>query len=273
MNSLIDYFSSIEPVYAALLATLFTWLMTAIGSSFVFVFKTIHRAVFDGLLGFTGGVMLAASFWSLLTPAVNMSPGEGFAKVAPVLIGFILGAFFIYFLDQLLPHLHVNFKETEKEGIKTDWRRSTLLYLAITLHNIPEGLAIGVMFGGVALGLPEASIGAALALSIGIGIQNLPEGMAVAIPIRRQGASRRKSFMLGQSSALVEPVFGVIGALAVSFFSAILPYALAFAAGSMIYVVVEEVIPETQRDKYTDVATIGFIIGFALMMALDLGLG
>jgi zinc transporter, ZIP family len=265
--------SDIHPVYLALFATLFTWLMTAIGAALVFLFKTINRAFFDGMLGFTAGVMLAASFWSLLAPAIAMSEGEGFIKVMPAAIGFLLGALFIYGLDQILPHLHVNFKESEKEGIATDWRRSTLLILAITLHNIPEGLAVGVMFGGAALGMDEATIGGAIALTIGLGLQNLPEGTAVAFPLRRQGMSRKKSFYYGQLSAVVEPIFGVLGALAVGFFTPILPYALAFAAGAMIYVVVEEVIPETQLDKYTDVATMGLIGGFILMMILDVGLG
>lgn len=272
MESIISYMSEIDPVMAALLATLFTWGLTALGASFVFFFKSMNRALLDGMLGFTGGIMVAASFWSLLAPSIEMSEGEGFVKVMPAALGFFLGALFIFGLDKILPHLHINFKESEKEGIKTPWRRSTLLMLAITLHNIPEGLAIGVMFGGVGAGVPEASIGAAVALSIGIGIQNFPEGIAVAMPMRRNGASRLRSFNYGQLSAIVEPVFGVIGALAVSFFTPLLPYALAFAAGAMIFVVVEEVIPETQRDKYTDIAVIGFIIGFIVMMMLDVGL-
>jgi zinc transporter, ZIP family len=272
MEELKSFFSSIDPVYAALIATLFTWLMTAIGAAFVFFFKTINRAFFDGMLGFTGGVMIAASFWSLLAPSIELSEGEGFVKVIPAAVGFLLGAFFIYGLDQILPHLHVNFKESEKEGVSTDWRRSTLLILAITLHNIPEGLAVGVMFGGAAMGFPEATIGGAIALSIGLGLQNLPEGTAVAFPLRRSGMSRRKSFFYGQLSAIVEPIFGVLGVIAISFFTPILPYALAFAAGAMIYVVVEEVIPETQLDKYTDIATMGFILGFVVMMMLDVGL-
>ncbi|MDX1651624.1 MAG: ZIP family metal transporter [Brumimicrobium sp.] len=273
MDAIISFFSEINPVLAALYATLFTWGLTALGASFVFLFKGMNRALLDGMLGFTGGVMVAASFWSLLAPGIEMSEGEGFIKVIPAAVGFSLGAFFIYGLDQILPHLHINFKESEKEGIKTPWRRSTLLFLAITLHNIPEGLAIGVMFGGVAAGIPEASIATAVALTIGIGIQNFPEGIAVSMPMRRQGASRFRSFWYGQMSAIVEPIFGVLGALAVAFFEPILPYALAFAAGAMIYVVVEEVIPETQRDKYTDIATMGFILGFVVMMMLDVGLG
>ena len=270
-ESIIAYFESINPVLAALYATLFTWFLTALGASFVFFFKNMNRVVLDGLLGFTGGVMIAASFWSLLSPAIEMSKGEGFVKVIPAAVGFALGALFIFGLDKLLPHLHINFKETE--GVKSPWQRTTLLVLAITLHNIPEGLAVGVLFGGVAAGIPEASIAGAVTLAIGIGIQNFPEGIAVSMPLRRMGMSRWKSFMYGQSSALVEPIAGVLGAVAVLFFIPILPYALAFAAGAMIFVVVEEVIPETQQDKNTDIAALGLIAGFIVMMTLDVALG
>ena len=270
-DSIIHFFESIDPILAAFLATTFTWGLTAFGASFVFFFKNMNRVVLDGMLGFTGGVMVAASFWSLLAPAIEMSHGDGFVKVIPAAVGFALGAMFIFGLDKVLPHMHINFKETE--GIKSPWQRTTLLVLAITLHNIPEGLAVGVLFGGVAAGIPEASIAGAVTLAIGIGIQNFPEGIAVSMPLRRMGMSRRKSFMYGQSSALVEPIFGVLGAVAVTFFTPILPYALAFAAGAMIFVVVEEVIPETQQDKNTDIATLGFIGGFIVMMILDVALG
>jgi ZIP family zinc transporter len=267
----LDFFERIDPILAALLATTFTWALTAFGASFVFFFKSMNRVVLDGMLGFTGGVMVAASFWSLLAPAIEMTEGEGFVKVIPAAVGFLLGAIFIFGLDKVLPHLHINFKETE--GIKSPWQRTTLLVLAITLHNIPEGLAVGVLFGGVAAGIPEASIAGAVTLAIGIGIQNFPEGIAVSMPLRRMGMSRWKSFMYGQSSALVEPIAGVLGAVAVTFFTPLLPYALAFAAGAMIFVVVEEVIPETQQDKNTDIATLGFIGGFIVMMMLDVALG
>lgn len=270
-DTLIRFFESIDPVLAALIATTFTWGLTAFGASFVFFFKNMNRVVLDGMLGFTGGVMVAASFWSLLAPAIEMSSGDGFIKVIPAAVGFMLGAIFIFGLDKILPHLHINFKETE--GIKSPWQRTTLLVLAITLHNIPEGLAVGVLFGGVAAGIPEASIVGAVTLAIGIGIQNFPEGIAVSMPLRRMGMSRWKSFMYGQSSALVEPIAGVLGAVAVTFFTPLLPYALAFAAGAMIFVVVEEVIPETQQDKNTDIATLGFIAGFIVMMTLDVALG
>jgi len=270
-DSIIHFFESIDPILAAFYATLFTWFLTALGASFVFFFKNMNRVVLDGMLGFTGGVMVAASFWSLLAPSIEMSEGEGFNKVFPAAFGFFLGALFIFGLDKVLPHIHINFKETE--GIKSPWQRTTLLVLAITLHNIPEGLAVGVLFGGVAAGIPEASIAGAVTLAIGIGIQNFPEGIAVSMPLRRMGMSRWKSFMYGQSSALVEPIAAVVGAVAVTFFTPLLPYALAFAAGAMIFVVVEEVIPETQQDKNTDIATMGFIGGFIVMMTLDVALG
>ena len=273
IDNVIQYFETIDPVLGALYASLFTWILTAAGAALVFFVRGMNRALLDGMLGFTGGVMVAASFWSLLAPGIEMSEGEGFVKVIPAVVGFALGALFIFGLDKILPHLHINFKEDEKEGVKTPWHRTTLLVLAIALHNIPEGLAVGVLFGGVAAGIPEATIGGAVALALGIGIQNFPEGLAVSMPLRRHGVSKFKSFWYGQMSAIVEPIAAVVGALAVTFFQPILPYALAFAAGAMIFVVVEEVIPETQRDKYTDIATLGFIGGFIIMMTLDVGLG
>ncbi|QQS27745.1 MAG: ZIP family metal transporter [Sphingobacteriales bacterium] len=274
MQTIITYFEHLNPVYAALLATLFTWFLTAVGASLVFFFKDLHRGVLDTMLGFTGGVMLAASFWSLLNPAIIMSetmyPSMPWM---PAAVGFSLGGLLIFGLDKLLPHLHINFKKDETEGVKTNWYSTTLLVLAITLHNIPEGLAIGVLFGAASLGMDNATTAGAIALAIGIGIQNLPEGTAVAVPLRRQGISRLKSFYYGQMSAVVEPIAGVIGAAAVITVQPVLPFALAFAAGAMIFVVIEEVIPETQRDKYTDVAALGFIGGFLIMMILDVALG
>lgn len=274
MKELESFFQGIDPVWAALIATTFTWLVTAAGASLVFFFKTLHRGLLDGMLGFTGGVMVAASFWSLLNPAIEMSehmyPGMSWM---PASVGFLLGALFLFALDKKLPHLHINFREDESEGVKTQLHKTTLLVLAITLHNIPEGLAVGVLFGAASLGLEDASFSSAIALAIGIGIQNFPEGFAVAMPLRRAGASRWRSFNYGQLSAIVEPIAGVLGALTVIYIQPILPFALAFAAGAMIYVVVEEVIPETQRDKYTDVAVLGFIGGFLVMMMLDVALG
>ena len=274
MKDLELFFKSIDPVLAALIATTFTWLVTAAGASLVFFFKTMHRGVLDGMLGFTGGVMVAASFWSLLMPSIEMSE-KYFPNMAwmPAAVGFLLGALFLFFLDKWMPHLHINFSENESEGVKTQLHRTTLLVLAITLHNIPEGLAVGVLFGAAAHGMEGATIAGAVALAIGIGIQNFPEGFAVAMPLRRAGASRFKSFWYGQLSAIVEPIAGVIGSVAVVYMEPLLPFALAFAAGAMIFVVVEEVIPETQRDKYTDVAVLGFIGGFVVMMILDVALG
>ncbi len=271
--NLVDFFSQYPPYLQALIATLFTWGLTALGASLVFLFKSMKRSLLDGMLGFTGGVMIAASYWSLLAPAIEMTEAKGGISWLPPAVGFVTGALFLFALDKILPHLHINFKESEKEGIKTNWHRTTLLVLAITLHNIPEGLAVGVLFGGAALGFKGATLGGAIALAIGIGIQNFPEGIAVSMPLRRSGVSRFKSFWYGQLSAIVEPVAGVLGAVAVMQFEPILPYALSFAAGAMIYVVIEEVVPETQQDKYTDVAAIGFIIGFTVMMILDVALG
>lgn len=274
MEKITAFVTEIGPVYAALLATIFTWLVTAAGASLVFFFKKMHRGVLDGMLGFTGGVMVAASFWSLLNPSIEMSerlfPS---APWFPAAAGFLGGGLFIFALDKYLPHLHINFTDEETEGVQTQWRRSTLLILAITLHNIPEGLAVGVLFGAAAQGMPDATIAGAITLAIGIGIQNFPEGFAVAMPLRRHGVSRFKSFWYGQLSAIVEPIAGVLGAVAVIYMQPVLPFALAFAAGAMIYVVVEEVIPETQRDKYTDLAVMGFMGGFTVMMILDVALG
>lgn len=273
MDDLFSFFKELDPIYAALIATVFTWMVTAMGASMVFLFKSMSRKVLDTMLGFTGGVMIAASFWSLLSPALNMSKDLIVPQWFPAATGFLAGALFLFGLDKLLPHLHINFEPIEKEGVRTNWDKTALLVVAITLHNIPEGLAVGIGFGAVAANIPGAEIGGAVALAIGIGLQNFPEGTAVAVPLRRNGLSRFKSFMWGQSSALVEPVAGVIGALFVVYVEAILPYALSFAAGAMVYVVIEEVVPETQRDKYTDFATIGFVIGFITMMILDVSLG
>ena len=271
IEKVIEYISDINPILAALLAGLFTWGLTAAGAALVFLFKKPQRSILDMMLGFTGGVMVAASFWSLLSPAIDMSGGNGFNKVIPAAAGFLGGAVFLYLLDKILPHIHINFQEAE--GVKTKWHKTILLVLAITLHNIPEGLAVGVLFGGAAAGIEGATIGGAVALALGIGLQNFPEGFAVSMPLRRQNMSRLKSFWYGQLSAIVEPIAAVLGAWAVFSFRPMLPYALAFAAGAMIFVVVEEVIPETQQDKYTDLATMGFICGFIMMMTLDVGLG
>ena len=268
-----EYFSGLHPVYQALIATLFTWFMTALGAGLVFFFKTIKRNVLDAMLGFAAGVMIAASYWSLLAPAIEMAEGSDLPAWVPATSGFLAGGAFLWIIDKLLPHLHPGFPMEEAEGLSTSWRRSVLLVLAITIHNIPEGLAVGVAFGALAADLPSASLGGAVALAIGIGIQNFPEGTAVSVPLRREGLSRLKSFWYGQASGLVEPAAGVLGAVAVIFMKPMLPYALSFAAGAMIYVVVEELIPESQLEKHTDVATIGAMLGFAVMMTLDVALG
>jgi ZIP family zinc transporter len=268
-----ESFLALNPVVQALLATLFTWLLTAVGASPVLFSRDLNRKVLDGLLGMAAGVMIAASFWSLLAPSISLSQQMGIPGWLPAVVGFLAGGAFLWSVDKILPHLHEGLALSQAEGIHTSWRRSTLLVLAITLHNIPEGLAVGVSFGAAAYGIPGASVAGALALALGIGLQNLPEGTAVAMPLRREGLSRWKSFFMGQASGMVEPVAGVIGAVAVVAMQPILPYALAFAAGAMVFVVAEELIPEAQRRGDTDIPTIGVMVGFALMMFLDVALG
>ncbi len=267
------WFLGIDPVLQALLATTFTWLLTAVGAAVALFGRTIHRRTLDGALGFASGVMIAASFWSLLAPAIEMAEDGPLPGWVPAAAGFMGGGLFLFCVDKLLPHVHPGISSQHTEGIKTSWQRTTLLVLAVTLHNIPEGLAVGVAFGAAAAGLESASVTAAIALAIGIGIQNLPEGMAVSMPLRREGLSRRRAFWWGQVSGMVEPAAGVLGAALVMLFQPMLPYALAFAAGAMIYVVAEELIPEAQRGGHTDVGTGGVMIGFTVMMILDVALG
>ena len=269
---MIEIFKNFHPVMQALFAGIFTWSITALGAAAVFLSKRFNQKILDAMLGFAGGVMIAASFWSLLSPAIEMSEGYFLGDWFPAATGFFCGAIFLRMIDMVLPHLHIGYPSEEAEGIKTSWQRSTLLVLAITLHNIPEGLAIGVAFGAVAADLPQATLASAIALAIGIGIQNFPEGFAVSVPLRREGLSRIKSFWYGQLSAIVEPIAAVLGAAAVVVAKPILPYALAFAAGAMIFVVVEEVIPESQHNGNTDLATGGAIFGFLVMMILDVAL-
>ncbi len=269
----VEWFAGLNPVTQAFLATLFTWFLTALGAGMVFFFKTIKRKILDGMLGFAAGVMIAASFWSLLAPAIEMAENSGIPSWIPATTGFLSGALFLWLADKIMPHLHMGNSMAEAEGIKTSWQRSVLLVLAITLHNIPEGLAVGVAFGALSADLPSASLAGAVALALGIGIQNFPEGAAVSVPLRREGLSRLKSFWYGQMSGIVEPVAGVVGAALVMVMKPVLPYALSFAAGAMIFVVVEELIPEAQMDKDTDVASLGAIVGFAVMMTLDVALG
>jgi len=263
---------NLHPVIQALLATFFTWGVTALGAAAVFLFKKVRQKWLDGMLGFAGGVMVAASYWSLLAPAIEMSRGKNVPPWFAATVGFLMGAIFLRGIDMVLPHLHLGLPLEKAEGIKTSWRRSILLVLAITLHNIPEGLAVGVAFGALAAGLPSATLAGAVTLAIGIGLQNFPEGVAVAIPLRREGMSRLKSFWYGQLSGMVEPIAGVVGAAAVIIAQPLLPYALAFAAGAMIFVVVEEVVPESHASGNADVATLGFMTGFTTMMVLDVAL-
>ncbi|MDQ3999779.1 MAG: ZIP family metal transporter [Actinomycetota bacterium] len=267
----------LPPVAQVLLATGFTWGMTALGAALVFLTKEVKRWVLDAMLGFAAGVMIAASYFSLLAPSVEFAEAGGISPWIPAVVGFLGGGIFLRGLDWVLPHLHPGAPMREAEGIKTSWRRSVLLVSAITLHNIPEGLAVGVAFGAVAAGMPgvpeASSIAAATALAVGIGLQNFPEGTAVSMPLRREGVAPGKSFFFGQLSAVVEPVAGVIGVLAVTLATPLLPYALAFAAGAMIFVVAEELIPESQKGGHADLATMSLMVGFAVMMTLDVAFG
>jgi ZIP family zinc transporter len=265
-------FIDLNPIIQALLATSFTWFVTAVGASLVFLLKVMNRKIFDGMLGFAAGVMLAASYWSLLSPALEISSKHEFIPWLPVAIGFLLGGIFIKIIDKIIPHIHPNLPPVTAEGPATKLKTSNLLVLAITIHNIPEGLAIGVAFGAASLGLPEATLGAAISLAIGIGLQNFPEGFAISMPLKQEGYSARKSFFYGQLSASVEPVAGVIGALFVFIAQPLLPYILSFAAGAMIFVVAEEVIPESHRRGNIDFATLFLLFGFVLMMILDVAL-
>jgi ZIP family zinc transporter len=268
-----DWFTSLHPVAQAFVAALCTWGLTAIGAAVVFLAKDVSQRLLDTALGFTAGVMIAASFWSLLAPSIALAEDMGMIRWVPALVGFLAGGAFLRLADWLLPHLHLFRPLSDAEGIPTKWHRSVLLVLAITLHNIPEGLAIGVSFGAVAAGYDGATLGAAIALAIGIGLQNTPEGTAVSVPLRREGLSRFKSWWYGQLSAAVEPIAAVIGAASVIIMRPLLPYALAFAAGAMIFVVVEEVVPESQSNGHADSATLGAMVGFAVMMTLDVALG
>lgn len=268
-----DWFAALSPVAQALLATTFTWFVTALGAALVFFVRTVDRRMLDAMLGFTAGVMIAASFWSLLAPAIALAEMQDRNAWIPAAVGFLCGGGVLFAFDKLLPHLHLDFPMERAEGVPTSWKRSVLLVTAITLHNIPEGLAVGVAFGAVAMGAPGATLASAIALAIGIGLQNFPEGFAVAGPLRRDGMSTGRAFMYGQSSALVEPVAGVLGAALVLSMQSMLPFALAFAAGAMIFVVVEELIPESQLGGHADIATLSAMSGFTVMMILDVALG
>ena len=274
---MLTFLNNLSPVMQAFVATLFTWGVTALGSAMVFFFKEINKSVLNAMLGFAAGVMIAASFWSLLAPAIELAEELGQIPYVTAALGFLGGGLFLFIVDKIMPHLHLGQEKDQAEGIKTSWQRSVLLVLAITLHNIPEGLAVGVAFGAVGHDFPTASLAGASALALGIGLQNFPEGAAVSIPLRREGFSRLKAFLYGQASGIVEPIAAVIGALMVVKMRSILPFALAFAAGAMIYVVAEELIPEAQindDDHHSvELATLGVLVGFTIMMVLDVALG
>jgi len=266
-------FAEWHPLVQALVAGCFTWAVTALGAALVFFTSSLNRRLLDGMAGFASGVMIAASFWSLLAPAIEMSTHQGRVPWIAPAIGFLAGGAFLWLFDKVLPHLHRGLPADAAEGVKTGWKRSTLLVLAITLHNIPEGLAIGVAFGAAASGASSATVTGAIALAIGIGIQNFPEGLAISLPLRCEGMSRWKAFLRGQGSAIVEPIAAVIGAVATLIAAPILPYALSFAAGAMIFVVVEELIPDSHRGENADLATMSAMLGFAVMMVLDVAFG
>lgn len=268
-----DLFRQYSPTGQAFIGGLFTWFVTACGAGLIFFFPNVNKKLMDTMLGASAGIMIAASFWSLLAPAIEMSSDMGRLAWVPAVIGFLLGGGFLRIIDKYLPHLHLNLEDSKAEGVKTSWHRSVLMVLAITMHNIPEGLAVGVAFGAAAVQGSEASLAGAIAVTLGIGLQDFPEGFAVASPLRREGLSTFKSFWYGQLSGFVEPIGAIIGALIVVHVQQILPYALSFAAGAMIFVVIEEVIPESQANGNSDLATMGALAGFALMMALDVGLG
>jgi zinc transporter, ZIP family len=271
-----QWFVDLDPLTQSLLAGLLTWGTTAAGAAVVVFTQAVNRKLLDSMLGFAAGVMIAASVWSLLIPAIEFTEAQGGIGLIPAVIGFALGGVALRVTDAYLPHLHLYMKRSEAEGVSTTWRRSTLLVTAITLHNIPEGLAVGVAFGAVAAGggmAETTTLGAAVALALGISIQNVPEGMAVSMPLRGEGMSRLRAWGYGQASAIVEPIAAVAGAAAVLALQPILPYALAFAAGAMMFVVIEELIPESQAHGNTDLATLGTLLGFALMMSLDVALG
>ncbi len=252
----------------------FTWLMTTAGSAVVFFFRSERRLMHHITLGFAAGVMVAASVWSLLNPAIEQAEDMGLHGWIPAASGFLVGVGFLLALDTLLPHLHAG--SDEPEGIRSTWKRTTLLVSAVTLHNIPEGMSVGLLFAMAAQSAGaagEAYLGMAVALAVGIGLQNFPEGAAISLPLAREGMSRGKAFVMGSLSGIVEPLFGVIVVLMSGWISPFMPWLLSFAAGAMIYVVVEELIPEAHLGEHSNVGTLGFIAGFVVMMILDVALG
>lgn len=245
---------------------------TVLGSALVFfIKKEINTNLQKTLLGFASGVMVAASIWSLILPAISIAEENGNISWIPASVGFLLGIFFLLILDLIIPHLHNN--ENEPEGLKSNFKKSTMLILAVTLHNIPEGMAVGVVYASVVVGTQQISLAALISLAVGIAIQNAPEGAVISTPLRTAGMSRRKSFLYGSLSGVVEPIASVITILLTSLVLPILPYLLSFAAGAMVYVVVEELIPDLHEGKHSNLGVISFAIGFVLMMILDIALG
>ena len=266
---MLKFISNLTYPEMALLATMFTWFITLLGSSVVFFFKTINKTIMDAILGFAAGVMIAAAFFSLLSPSIEMSENLNLTSWLVASIGVMLGAILLFTGDKVFDKIEKKKNITNSSGFK----RCLMLIFSITLHNIPEGLAVGVAFGSLAYNLDGATLSSACMLAFGIGLQNFPEGMAISLPLRRENFSRKKAFFYGQLSGIVEPISGVLGALLVLKARFLLPYLLAFAAGAMIYVVVEELIPESQTNKKKDFMAFSTLIGFVVMMIMDLALG
>jgi ZIP family zinc transporter len=262
-----------EPKLIATLGIFFIFLMTTLGSAVVFFFKNkISGNINRAFLGFAAGVMIAASVWSLIIPSIDRTEATGGIGWIPALIGFLIGGVFLLVIDHILPHLHP--QTNTQEGVKNSFQRTTLLFLAVTIHNIPEGLAVGLAFGLALQNQMDPSLMVpALGLAIGIGLQNFPEGAAISLPLKNEGISNKKSFLIGTASGVVEPFAAVIGLLLASVLPVIMPWFLAFAAGAMVYVVIEELVPEAQLNSKSHIGTISFMIGFAIMMVLDVALG
>ncbi len=267
------FMNDFSPVFQAFIATIFTWSVTALGASLVFFFKKVNKNVMDAMLGFAAGVMIAASFWSLLEPGISLAETLKMNPWLVAFIGFFTGGLLLFIGDKIYDLYEKRHPKKRNETKEGSFKRCLMLVASITLHNVPEGLAVGVAFGSLAYGLEGATLASAITLAIGIGLQNFPEGSAVSLPLRREGYSRKKSFFLGQLSGLVEPIAGVLGALLVLKARVLLPFLLTFAAGAMIYVVVEELIPESQTNKKKDLMALFTLIGFSVMMILDIALG
>lgn len=270
---MIHFFTNISPVGQAFIATLFTWAVTALGASIVFFFKRINKSILDAMLGFAAGVMIAASFWSLLSPGIEMAEDLKMIPWLVTFLGFFCGGLLLFIGDKIYDFYEKRHPKKKTESKSSSFKRCLMLVFSITLHNIPEGLAVGVAFGSLSYALNGTTLAAAVTLAIGIGLQNFPEGSAVSLPLRREGYSRGKAFFYGQISGIVEPIAAIVGALLVVKIQYLLPFLLAFAAGAMIYVVVEELIPESQTNKKKDLMALFTLIGFSIMMILDVALG